>query len=187
MYGNGNKLFTMEQKNNALKTIGLTQGQSRRNLEDHFNMALTLASKIYQRIPQGKWKMFFDETIKFGIGTRTDPSFVFLYQSNRIRAVGKLIVKKNILQKFLERNFNLLIEALLYPFYEYPATEAEAVKHTLSVEIPAEFSFTEEEFQELQQAFADDIVVTKKQGDSSDRDNQQGRVVFFTFKFCTKK
>lgn len=179
--------FTMRKGNNALEIIELTAQNSRESLEKHLNIALILAETIYQKIPQGKWKTFFEEKMKFGIGLGTYPALVFLKQKKRILGVRKLRVRKDILEKFLKRNFNLLIEALLYPFYENSETEAEAVDHALSVEIPADFSFNEEDFLELQQAFAGDVILTKKKGNSSDRENQQGDAVFFTFMFCTKK
>lgn len=175
------------KKNNALESIRQTQKNSIESIENQFATALELANKLYPKIPKEKWRKFFDETIQFGVGLSTEPAFIFLDQNNRIRAIKNSTSEKGIIEVFLSRNFNLLIEALLHPFYKNPATEPTGVPHKVSIEIPEDFSFSEEEFQELQQALANDVVLTKKQGDSSDRENQQGRATFFEFSLRIEK
>jgi hypothetical protein len=177
----------MRKKNNALRAIEQTQRNTRESIEKQFAIALALADDLYLKIPKGKWKEFFDKSMKFGIGLNTTPSALFLHQSNRIRAVEKLASKKGIIELFQRRNFNRLIEVLLHPFYEKSATAPIAIPHKVSAEIPENFSFTEEEFLELQKAFMNDLLITKKFGTSSDRDNQQRKAVFFEFSLRIKK
>lgn len=178
----------MERSKIVFGIINQTQANNIKSIADQFATALILADEIYPKIPEGKWKEFFDEKIKFGIGLNTNNSFVFVVQKEkRIRFLENDHYGKPIFQKLSQRNFNLLIEALLYPFYENALSSMEGVDHKICVEVPENFLFTEKEFNDLQSAFTGYLKITKKFGPSSNKDSQQESVVFFEFSFWPKE
>jgi hypothetical protein len=170
----------MDQSTILVKTIDGMQGIGTKSILQCLRAVLPFSNYAFSQIPKGKWKNFFSKKMHFGLGVSAEPFLVFLHQENRIAVLKKSTSHKAIIEKFMRRNFNQLIEVILYPIFLNCGKKVSPQETAVSVLVPKDFSFTDEEFASLQKAFAGLLQIQKKWFPTTEQ-GETGNVLFFEF------